>query len=195
VIEDVVFENNIVRTSGGGVNFLGKDDLYPSAVMKRVRVVNNLFEHLDSQRFGGDGRFVVISNGEDITVANNTVFHDGNVITAHGDASQRFTFRNNIFSNNAYGFTGEGVIGKDVFAKYLPGAEVSDNLIVNGKSIPKNEIYVPARNSLVDGFDAVGFIAWRTGNYRLAQNSKFKDKKIGCDLDALEAEIRKVQKK
>ncbi len=195
VIEDVLFENNIVRNSGGGVNFLGKDDLYPSAVMKRVRVVNNLFENLDSQKFGGDGRFVVVSNGEDITVANNTVFHDGNVITAHGDASRRFTFRNNIFSNNAYGFAGEGVIGKEVFAKYLPDATIADNVIVNGKSIPKNEIYVPARNALVDGFDAVGFIGWKTGNYRLAQNSKFKDKKIGCDIDALEAEIRKVQKK
>jgi hypothetical protein len=195
VIEDVLFENNIVRNSGGGVNFLGKDDLYPSAVMKRVRVVNNLFENLDSARFGGDGRFVTISNGEDITVANNTVFHDGNVITAHGDASRRFVFRNNIFSNNAYGFAGEGVIGKGVFPKYLPDATVADNVLVNGKSIPKNEIYVPPRNALVDAFDAVGFVAWPAGNYRLAAGSKFKDKKIGCDIDALENEIRKVQKK
>ena len=195
VIEDVVIENNIVRNSGGGVNFLGKDDLYESAVMKRVRVVNNLFENLDSQKFGGDGRFVVISHGEDITVANNTVFHDGNVITAHGDASRRFVFRGNIFSNNAYGFAGEGVIGKGVFSKYLPDATVADNVIVNGKSIPKSDIYVPPRNALVDGFEAVGFIGRQSGNYRLAPGSKFKDKKIGCDIDALEAEIRKVQKK
>ncbi len=195
VIEDVLFENNIVRNSGGGSNFLGKDDLYPSAVMKRVQIINNLFENLDSQKFGADGRFITISNGEDITVANNTVFHDGNVITAHGDASRRFVFRNNIFSNNAYGFAGEGVIGKGVFAKYFSDSTVADNVIINGKSIPKNEIYVPPRNALVDGFDAVGFIGWQTGNYRLAPNSKFKDKKIGCDIDALENEIRKVQKK
>ena len=195
VIEDVLFQNNIVRNSGGGVNFLGKDDLYPSAVMKRVQVVNNLFENIDSQKFGGDGRFVVVSHGEDITVANNTVFHNGNVITAHGDASKKFVFRNNIFSNNAYGFAGEGVIGKGVFAKYLSDSTVSDNVIVNGKSIPKSEIYVPPRNALVDGFDAVGFVGWQAGNYRLAPNSKFKDKKIGCDIDALETEIRKVQKK
>jgi len=195
VIEDVLFQNNIVRNSGGGVNFLGKDDLYPSAVMKRVQVINNLFENIDSQKFGGDGRFVVISNGEDITVANNTVFHDGNVITAHGDASKRFVFRNNIFSNNAYGFAGEGVIGKGVFAKYLSDSTIADNIIVNGKSIPKGDIYVPPRNALVDGFNAVGFTNWQTGNYRLAPNSKFKDKKIGCDIDALETEIRKVQKK
>ena len=195
VIEDVTFENNIVRNSGGGVNFLGKDDLYPSGVMKRVRVVNNLFENLDSTRFGSDGRFVVISHGEDITVANNTVFHDGNVITAHGDASRRFVFRNNIFSHNAYGFAGEGMVGKGVFTRYLPDSIVADNVIVNGKSIPKNEVYVPPRNALVDGFGAVGFTGWQAGNYRLLPGSKFKDKKIGCDIDALEAEIRKVQKK
>jgi hypothetical protein len=54
---------------------------------------------------------------------------------------------------------------------------------------------VPPRNALVDAFDAVGFVAWPAGNYRLAAGSKFKDKKIGCDIDALENEIRKVQKK
>ncbi len=196
VIEDVLFQNNIVRNSGGGINFLGKDDLYPSAVMKRIQIVNNLFENLDSQKFGSDGRFITITNGEDITLANNTVFHDGNVITAYGEASKRFVFRNNIFSFNNYGFNGgDGEAIKDIFPKYLPGSMIADNVIVNGKNIPKSDIYVPPRNALVDGFDAVGFIGWQAGNYRLAPNSKFKDKKIGCDIDALETEIRKVQKK
>ncbi len=196
VIEDVLFENNIVRNSGGGINFLGKDDVYPSAIMKRVQIINNLFENLDSQKFGGDGRFITITNGEDITVANNTVFHDGNVITAYGEPSKRFVFRNNIFSFNNYGFNGgDGESVKDIFPKYLPGSTIADNVVVNGKNIPKSDIYVPPRNALVDGFNAVGFIGWQAGNYRLAPNSKFKDKKIGCDIDALETEIRKVQKK
>ena len=195
VVEDVVLQNNIIRNSGGGINFLGRDDAYPSATMKRVSIVNNLFENLDSRRFGADGRFITISGGEDITVANNTVFHDGNVITAHGDASRRFTFRNNIFSFNNYGFSGgDGESIKEIFPKYLPGAVFADNVVVNGKNIPKSDIYVPPRNALVDGFNAVGFMGWQAGNYRLAPNSKFKDKKIGCDVDALETEIRKVGK-
>lgn len=196
VVEDVLFENNIVRNSGGGINFLGKDDAYPSAVMKRVQIVNNLFENLDSEKFGSDGRFITISNGEDITIANNTVFHDGNVITAHGDASKRFVFRNNIFSFNKYGFNGgngEGI--KEIFPKYFPGGSFTDNVFVNGKNIPKSDIYVLPRNALVDGFNSVGFISWQAGNYRLGPNSKFKDKKIGCDIDVLEAETKKVQKK
>jgi hypothetical protein len=194
VIEDVLFQNNIVRNSGGGINFLGKDDVYESAVMKRVQIINNLFENLDSRKFGADGRFITISNGEDITVANNTVFHDGNAITAHGDASRRFTFKNNILSYNNYGFWGENAGGKDVFTKYFPDGIFTDNVIVNGRSVPKSDIYVPPRNVLIDSFNAVGFIGWQAGNYRLAPASKFKDKKIGCDIDALEAEIRKVQK-
>ena len=195
VVEDVLMQNNIIRTSGGGINFLGNDDIHPSATMKRVQIINNLFENLDSKKFGADGRFITISGGEDITVANNTIFHDGNVITAHGDASKRFIFRNNIFSNNNYGFAGDSLIGKGVFAKYLSDATIVDNVIINGKNIPKSDIYVPPRNALVDTFNSVGFIGWQSGNYRLAPNSKFKGKgangkDFGCDFDALENEIK-----
>jgi hypothetical protein len=193
VIEDVRLENNIIRTSGGGINFLGNDDIHPSATMKRVTVVNNLFENIDSQKFGGDGRFIKTSGGEDITVANNTVFHDGNVITAHGAPTKRFVFRNNIFSSNNYGFVGDEVIGKGVLAKYFADGIFSDNVIVNGKNVPKSDIFVPPRNALVESFNAVGFAGWPAGNYRLAPGSKFKDKKIGCDIDALEAEISKLK--
>ncbi len=196
VIEDVLFQNNIVRNSGGGINFLGKDDVYPSAIMKRVQIINNLFENIDSQKFGGDGRFITITNGEDITVANNTVFHDGNVITVYGEPSKRFTFRNNIVSYNKYGFNGgDGEAVKEIFPKYFPGGIFTDNVFVNGKRIPKSDIYVLPRNAFVEDFNAVGFTNWQSGNYRLALNSKFKDKKIGCDIDLLETEIRKVQKK
>ncbi|MBS1794806.1 MAG: hypothetical protein JSS81_13180 [Acidobacteria bacterium] len=194
-VEDVLMQNNVIRNSGGGINFLGSDDIHPSATMKRVSVVNNLFENIDSRNFGSDGLFIKIAGGEDVTVANNTVFHDGNVITAHGDPTRRFVFRSNIFSNNNYGFTGDGIIGKAVLAKYFADGIFADNVIVNGKSIPKSDIYLPPRSALVDSFDAVGFVARQSGNYRLAPNSKFREKKAGCDIDALETEIGKVQKK
>lgn len=176
VIEDVLFQNNIVRNSGGGINFLRRDDAYPSAVMKRVSVVNNLFENLDSSKFGSDGRFITISNGEDITVANNTIFHDGNVITAHGDASKRFVFRNNIFSFNKYGFNGgngEGI--KEIFRSICRVRFFTDNVVVNGKNIPKSDIYVPPRNALVDSFNSIGLRAGKR-EYRLAPNSKLGQK-------------------
>jgi hypothetical protein len=196
-IEDVVMRDNIIRNSGGGINFLGTDDVYKSAVMKRVQVINNLFVGLDAARYGADGRFILISDGEDITVANNTVFASGNAITAHGAATKRFTFRGNIVSFNDYGFSGDSGIGKSVFAKYFSDGLVAENVIVNSKRISKSDLYIPPRNFAADDFGAVGFVNFQGGNYRLNANSKFKNKgsngkDIGADIDAIEAETRKV---
>jgi hypothetical protein len=197
-IEDVLMRDNIIRNSGGGINFLGTDDVYKSAVMKRVQVVNNLFTEIDAAKWGADGRFIVISDGEDINVSNNTIFASGNAITAHGAATKKFTFRGNIFSFNDYGFSGDTGVGKGVFAKYFSDGLIAENVIVNGKRIPKGDLYIPPRNFAADDFGAVGFINWQDGNYRLNANSKFKNKgsngkDLGADIDAIEAETKKVR--
>jgi hypothetical protein len=198
VIEDVTMQNNIVRNSGGGVNFLGTDDNNKSQTMKRVQVVNNLFVGLDAAKYGSDGRFILISDGEDITVANNTVFNSGNAITAHGAATKGFTFRANIFSYNSYGFSGDSGVGKVVFPKYFADGLIAENVIVNGKNIPKSEMSIPPKNFSVESFGAIGFADMQNGNYRLAANSKLKNKgsngkDLGADIDAVEAETKKVR--
>lgn len=195
-IEDVVMQNNIIRNSGGGINFLGTDDVYKSAVMKRVQVVNNLFVDIDAAKWGADGRFILISDGEDINVSNNTIFNSGNAITAHGAATKRFTFRGNIFSFGSYGFSGDNGVGKQVFGKYFSDGTIAENLIINDKQISKSDVYVPPRNFFADDFGSVGFINWQNGNYRLQANSKYKNrgsngKDLGADIDAIEAEIKR----
>jgi hypothetical protein len=197
-IEDVLMRDNIIRNSGGGINFLGTDDVYKSAVMKRVQVVNNLFTGIDAAKWGADGRFIVISDGEEINVSNNTVFASGNAITAHGAATKRFTFRGNIFSFNDYGFSGDTGVGKGVFSKYFSDGLITENVIVNAKRIPKSDLYIPPRNYSADDFGAVGFIGWQDGNYRLNASSKYKNKgsngkDLGADIDAIEIETRKAQ--
>jgi hypothetical protein len=169
--------------TGSMPGYLGVDTVYhdlqhsQDVVLAMARLLAGYERVPDGPRLGAERGLVAL-----ITA----LFHDAGYIRESGESG---------VANGAV-FTRNHVTRSARFiAKYLPGAIVSDNVIVNGKSIPKNEIFVPARNALVDGFDAVGFVAWQTGNYRLAQNSKFKDKKIGCDIDALEAEIRKVQKK
>jgi hypothetical protein len=162
-----------------------------------VQVVNNLFVGIDAEKFGADGRFVLISDGEDINVSNNTVFASGNAITAHGAPTAKFTFRGNIFSFNTYGFSGDNGVGKNVFTKYFSDGLIVENVVVNGKRIPKSDLYVPPRNYAVDDFVAVGFANWQSGNYRLAANSKFKNKgpngkDPGADIDLIEAETRKA---
>lgn len=175
-IEDVVMENNIIRNSGGGINILGKDEYGASGIMKRVKIVNNLFLDIDSTKWGGDGRFITISHGEDITIANNTVFHNGNVITAHGDSSKRLIFRDNIFANNNYGIYGDGTgIGKATLAKYFPDGVFSGNIIVNSNNLSKSDVFIPAQNFYAQNFDAVGFVNYKNGDYRLGTSS-FKGK-------------------
>lgn len=198
VIEDVLIQNNLVRNSGGGVNFLGSDDNNKSATMKRVQILNNLFVGLD-ERYGSDGRFILIADGENISVENNTAFNSGVIIAAHRAPVKGFSFRNNIVSFNNYGFNGgNGESMKQIFTTYFPGASISDNLIVNNKRIPKSDIYVPPRNFFAEDFSAIGFVNWQAGNYRLNANSKYKNKgsngkDLGADIDAIEAEIKKAR--
>ncbi len=197
-IEDVSMRDNIIRNSGGGINFLGTDDVYKSGVMKRVEVVNNLFVGLDAAKWGSDGRFVLISDGEDITVANNTVFASGNAITAHGAATRRFTFRGNIVAFNDYGYSGDNGVGKNVFAKYFADGTIAENIIVNSKQIPKGDFYIPPRNFPADDYGAIGFVNLQGGDFRLSNSSKYKNKgangkDLGADIDAIENETRKVK--
>lgn len=175
-IEDVVMENNIIRNSGGGINILGKDEYGASGIMKRVKIINNLFLEIDSKKWGGDGRFITISDGEDITIANNTVFHNGNVITAHGNPSRRFVFRDNIFSNNNYGFFGDGTgVGKGTLAKYFPDGIFTGNVIVNSNNLSKSDVFIPSQNFYAQSFDGVGFVNYKNGDFRLGSSS-FKGK-------------------
>jgi hypothetical protein len=191
-IEDVVIENNWIRKCGSAILILGSDDTYKSQTMKRVRIVNNLFTDISGENWGESGYFLKIADGEDITLAHNTIFNSGNIITAHRAPSRRFTLRANIFSHGEYGFTGEDANSeKNVLDRYFSDGSIVDNVIVNSRKAEKQYVYVPPRNFYADEFRAVGFINLQSGNYRLAENSKYKGK--GANFDALETEIKKVQ--
>jgi len=191
-IEDVVVENNIIRNSGGGINFLGVDDGAKSETMKRVKINNNLFIDLGFSRWGSDGRFITISDGEDISITNNTIFHSGNIIMAHGNPSKRFVFRDNIVSYNDYGYNGEqGGVGGKVLEFYFSDMIFAGNVIVNAKNLPQKYMSVPARNYFAGGFQSIGFMDLQKGNFRLSPNSAFKGKGTngkdpGVDFDVFE---------
>lgn len=197
-IEDVVMRDNIIRNSGGGINFLGTDDTYKSAVMKRIDVVNNLFIGIDGVRWGGDGRFILISGGEDINVSNNTVFNSGNAITAHGAATKRLTFRGNIFSFGSYGFSGDNGIGRRVFIQYFADGTIAENVIINAKQVSMEDVYVPPQNFFAKDFGAVGFINWQSGDFRLRAGSKYKNRgsngrDLGADIERITAETKRAE--
>jgi len=74
-IEDVQFTNNTIRHAASGVQLLGTDNLYPSQVMKRVTIRNNLWEDISTAWGPGlaNKMFLVIDGPEGVEIANNTV--------------------------------------------------------------------------------------------------------------------------
>jgi hypothetical protein len=193
VVEDVSFTNNIVRHSAGGVNFLGRDDNYPSEQVKRILVRNNLFEDVGGARWGKNGRFLQIVETVDVTVDHNTILQTGNIITAYGTANAGFVFTNNIAPHNDYGVIGDNEsVGNPTLARYFPGGIFRKNVIAGGK----NSIY-PAENFFPPGLEAV-FADRAAGNYQLKTSSPYKKaatdgKNIGCDIAELNAAMSPAQ--
>ena len=178
VVEDVLFQNNIVRNVGSGVILLGADE--PPAPtetrLRRVKVVNNLFE-IDGPRFASNGAFAtVINKTEDVTIEHNTVIQTAQIIVTDYAPNTRFIFRNNITRHNEYGIFGSGVgIGNRSLTHYFPGSIVTGNVIAKEVNAPGNaESLYPAGNFFPQSMQAVGFVDYERGNYRLRPGSRFR---------------------
>ncbi len=187
IIEDVSFTNNIVRHAAAGINILGRDDLQPSDKAKRLSIKNNLFYDIGGEQWGGNGRFLQITETEGVVVDHNTVFHTGNIITAYGVPNLDFTFTNNLAPNNAFGVIGDNSrSGNTTIEKYLPSSVFKKNVIINGRATA-----YPQKNFFPASIDEVGFIDPAAGDFRLAPLSPYKKagtkkKDIGADIDAIE---------
>jgi uncharacterized protein (TIGR03437 family) len=198
VVEDVQFTNNIVRNVGSGANVLGMDDPPQLQVttLRRVRIANNLWE-IDGPRFGSNGTFVTVTNQtEDVTIEHNTAIQTGSIITTDYIPNSRFIYRDNITRHNEYGIFGSGVgIGNPAIAYYFPGSIITGNLVAKEINAPWNvDLIYPAGNNYPASLDAVGFVDWRNGNYRLTTSSPYKGtgsgaSDPGCDIDALNAAL------
>jgi hypothetical protein len=193
-IEDITFSNNIIRHSGSGFNIRGRDATGPKAA--RITIRNNLFDDISSARWGGDGRlFQVYEGAADVVIDHNTAIHSGLVISATGLPSSGFVYTNNLTRHNAYGVFGDGgYIGTAALNKYYPGWTFSRNVLaelpsdISSSQYPSNNFFPPSFN--------IQFMNAKSGNYRLAQNSKLHrmatdGKDIGCDFDELEAAVYK----
>lgn len=188
VVEDVSFINNIVRHSAAGIQFIGRDNNHPSQQLKRVIVANNLFEDVGGKDWGGNGRWIQITETAAVTIDHNTVFQTGNLITAHGAPNQGFEFTNNIALNNEYGIIGDGTSpGTATLNKYFPGGLFRKNAIIGGRS----SIY-PGDNFFPAGIEEAKFADRARGDYTLGDGSPYRHagsdrKNLGCDMNALKA--------
>lgn len=193
-IEDVTIRDNIIKGAGEGINILGKDDTYPSQTMKRLKIVNNLWLDIDNSRWEGRAYFILISSGEDVEISHNTVFQTGNIITSHGAATQNFVFHDNILSYGEYGLHSEGFLpDMNALKKYFTQI-LKNNVIVNTKSVPDNELFIPAGNFKLNNLRQVGFTDLAGKNFGLSAASPYKGKgdaksDIGANFESIKTNM------
>lgn len=178
-IEDVVIKNNVVDGAGEGINILGKDDTYPSQTLKRLTIENNLFLNLtNGNGFEGSGYFIQIADGEDVTIANNTVFNSGNITTFYGKLPRNFIFRDNITGHGSYGIHGPIDLKSD-----NARAMFQNNVFMNLNGVSAGDHAFPMGNEIVSGIADVGFADVSSKDFRLMATSKYKGKgRNGVDL-------------
>lgn len=200
-LEDLIFEKNIIRHTGSGVNLLGTDNTHPSQSSKRIVIRNNFFGDINGAVFSSDGRIFQFvtpprtdSAAKDVLIEHNTMIFakSGNSFITAGDkvvVAEHWIFRNNITPRGQYGLfgsgKGEGNAALDYFFldyDFVKNA-VFGNATVSSK-YPAGNFFPATRND-------VGFVDLSHGNYRLLDNSPYRNagtdgKDLGVDFDALQ---------
>lgn len=186
-IEDVVIRDNVVKGSGDGINILGKDDAHPSQTLRRLTIENNLFLDIvgETNGFEGSGYFLQISDGDGITIANNTVFNRGNIATIYDNLPRGFVMRDNITGLGAYGVHAALDMKGDQARSMFAG-----NIFMNLNGVGDGDAAIPAGNTVVHGPGDVRFSDTQNGDYRLAGSSKYRGK--GADLAPLMGVLSRV---
>jgi hypothetical protein len=137
-VEDVTFENNIVRHTAGAVSILGVDNNHPSKQTRGIVIRSNVFTDIDNQRWGGSGyAFLILGGPRDITIDRNTIIqeHGAGFLQVEGPPVPGFVFTNNTVRQNTYGLMGQDrAPGNDSLNFFFPGATFTGNVIADGDS-------------------------------------------------------------
>jgi hypothetical protein len=192
-VENVRFENNVVRHSGSAINVAGYDSSSPSRQLRGLVIRNNLVTDITAATWGGTGIFLQIGDeAADVHVEHNTVMHSGHVVSAYGGTpaaprvSTGFRFVGNLARHNAYGIYGNAVgTGNPAIATYFPGGVVTGNVLAGGSAAA-----YPAGNA----FPTVEFLMTQFENaaaddYRLIAGSTLRalaQGVPGVDFDELQ---------
>jgi hypothetical protein len=199
VVEDVVFQYNIVRHSSAGVSITGYDAANPSRQTRNIIVRHNLFYGL-TQSLGGNGWFMLIGDQpRDIVVDHNTIDADGSAIVyVHGGTAsaprqvEGFQFTNNAARHRTSGINGAHFSwGNGIISGYFPGSLVQGNWLQGGTSSR-----YPSGNHFTGTFEAA-FVDAAGADYRPAPGSILVGRAtdgthIGADLSTLLAGVQDV---
>lgn len=191
IVQDVLFRNNIVKNSGSGFSLQTSDELRPSQPTKRIAVVNNLWIGLTTTFFG-------MTSGppgalDDLLIDHNTAI-PGGYSTFYIEAARQPAINRFRLTNNLMGFGAFGVPTPDeAFFKFLPGAIVARNALVNladtadGQGTARNRGYSQAfyssfPNAVAAGLNADGSLTAKSPNRRAGTDGK----DVGVDFAELE---------
>lgn len=195
VVRDVTFTNNIVRHAAGGVSILGSDDLHPSKQSENITIRNNVFDDINTSWTNGGmtSVFAQVKSVRNLTIHRNTVIGDATPIYIVPSQNPNFVFTNNIVKHQNGGIIGEGVGPPDSYTKLLSPFTIKGNAWIGAlDQYWDAETKYPKGNFFPARYEAVGFVDFKGGNYRLATTSSLKGKgvggeDVGADVTVIEA--------
>jgi hypothetical protein len=172
-VEQVVFENNVLRHSAAGISILGFDDNHPSRQTQSITIRNNVFD-IDGQRWGGNGYAVMLTGGaRDVAIDHNTIVQERayGLVLVDGPPVLGFSFTNNVARHNDYGIIGtDHAPGNDTISAFFPGSQIVANVIAdaNPTRYPRSNLYPSTADFRAQ------FVAYESGDYRLVPTSSWK---------------------
>lgn len=134
-VENVRFRQNVVRDVAAGVEILGIDPNHPSRQTNAIVIDDNLFDGIDSRRWGGDGYFLQITDTpRDISIDHNTIIQGAsNGLVKMDRGVEGLVFTNNLASHGMFGIIGSSHgIGNDSIKAYCPDAIITGNVMAGG---------------------------------------------------------------
>jgi hypothetical protein len=187
VIEDVRFQNNLIRHVSGGVNILGRDGNYGGAV-RRIAIANNLFDDVSSLTWGGTGRlFQMLQPTQSVVYDHNTGIQNSHIMVFDGAAPHTgFVYRNNLSPHNSYGIIGNSRgTGSATLDYFAPGHVTTKNVMAGGIASR-----YPAGHYFPASLATVGFIDMFSDDFGLEATSLFRQagtdgKDVGVDMTVL----------
>ena len=204
VTEHITFRNNIVRHANSGVNINAHEGAIAPPDVNHVKFENVHFEDIDNDWGSTPGQgiggrlFLVQKHVAHLQIVHVTAQNPWWILFAESttDSHPNFTFRDNIVERNNYGVgagadEGTVTLNRNFSPYYWNQVVLANNSSTSNTTLASR---YPSGTHVVTGFDGVGFVDWRNGNWRLSPTSPFKGaatdgKDIGADFDAIDCAI------
>ena len=188
VVQRVMFRNNVVRHTAGGVNILGTDNLAPSQLTNHITIVNNIFDDLTAGTWGTARVFQLGVGPVSVTIDHNlAITTQTNVYWLYGGTPAAptyipdLTITNNMSLHNSFGLNGNNKsTGVLTYKSYIspdlqPPGKFCGNVLAGRPANLANR-YLPKDFGCDNFFPTIAdwqnnFMGYAAGDYRLLPTS------------------------